>query len=271
MNSPPRPDDIELERYELFEALEHLETDPPRVLPHRRRRADRRACCSAMKSLAQRPRRQGGGGPPEIGAWLHIGEDSADHRLHRQGRGRPEHPHVARAGRRRGAARAGRSRSSMVMADTALVPVRRRHLRQPHHAGDGAASSAAPPPPPARCCSTSPPSRRRSTAARSTVADGKVSGPGRQAVVHLRRADEGPEADEGDRPRRRRPPAGQVDGRWARRRRRSTAGRSSPARTSTPRTSAGRGCCSARCCGRRRSRRSSTSVGHEGGRGDRRA
>ena len=42
-------------------------------------------------------------------------------RLHRQGRGRPEHPHVAHPGGRGRAARAGDS-ITMVMADTALTP-----------------------------------------------------------------------------------------------------------------------------------------------------
>jgi isoquinoline 1-oxidoreductase len=68
-------DEIEVERYELFEALENLETT--------RRDFFRIAGGGVIialllgdESAAQRPGR-GGGGPREIGAWLHIGEDSA--------------------------------------------------------------------------------------------------------------------------------------------------------------------------------------------------
>ena len=45
-----------------------------------------------------------------------------DRGLHRQGRGRPEHPDLADPGRRRGAARAAPSSIRMVMADTQLTP-----------------------------------------------------------------------------------------------------------------------------------------------------
>jgi isoquinoline 1-oxidoreductase len=68
--------DIEVERYELFDALEHLETT--------RRDFFRIAGGGVIIALlmgdeaqAQRPGGRGGSGPPEIGAWLHIGEDSA--------------------------------------------------------------------------------------------------------------------------------------------------------------------------------------------------
>jgi CO/xanthine dehydrogenase Mo-binding subunit len=66
--------DIEVERYELYEALEHLETT--------RREFFRIAGGGVIIALllgedaaAQRPGGKGGG-PPEIGAWVHIGEDS---------------------------------------------------------------------------------------------------------------------------------------------------------------------------------------------------
>jgi CO/xanthine dehydrogenase Mo-binding subunit len=67
--------DIEVERYELFEAIENLETN--------RREFFRIAGGGVIIALllgedaaAQRPGGKGGG-PPEIGAWIHIGEDSA--------------------------------------------------------------------------------------------------------------------------------------------------------------------------------------------------
>ena len=62
------------------------------------------------------------------------------HRLHGQGRDGPEHPHVPRAARRRGAARPGRvdrDRHGRHEPDA----VGRRHVRQPHDADDGAAAS----------------------------------------------------------------------------------------------------------------------------------
>ena len=72
--------------------------------------------CLSRDAEAPPSSRAAGGGagpaaapaPREIGAWLHIGEDGDRHGLHRQGRGRPEHPHVAHPGRGRGAARAAR-------------------------------------------------------------------------------------------------------------------------------------------------------------------
>ena len=64
-----------------------------------------------------------------------------DHRLHRQGRGRPEHPDLADPGRRRRAARAaeldpdGHGRH-------ATDPVRHGHVRQPDHARHVAQAAA---------------------------------------------------------------------------------------------------------------------------------
>ncbi len=58
-----------------------------------------------------RPQRRGGGGPGrgmmrgeqprQIDAWLHIGENGIGDGVDRQGRGRPERPHLADDGRRR--------------------------------------------------------------------------------------------------------------------------------------------------------------------------
>jgi isoquinoline 1-oxidoreductase len=70
------PPDIEFERYELFEAIENLETT---------RRDFFRIAGGGLiiglllgeEALAQRPGGRGAGGPQEIGAWIHIGEDSA--------------------------------------------------------------------------------------------------------------------------------------------------------------------------------------------------
>ncbi|MBO0700005.1 MAG: xanthine dehydrogenase family protein molybdopterin-binding subunit, partial [Zavarzinella sp.] len=78
MNPSIAPDfEIEFERYELFEAIENLEAT--------RREFFRItggglivALLLGEEALAQRPGGRGGmGGPPEIGAWIHIGEDSA--------------------------------------------------------------------------------------------------------------------------------------------------------------------------------------------------
>jgi len=70
------PPDIEVERYELYDWLENIETN--------RRDFFRIAGGGLIVGLflaegasAQRPGGRGGGGPAEIGAWIHIGEDSA--------------------------------------------------------------------------------------------------------------------------------------------------------------------------------------------------
>src|SRR5262249_3676703 len=70
------PSDFEVERYELYDWLEHMETT---------RRDFFRIAGGGLiiglllgdDVLAQRPGGRGGGGPAEIGAWIHIGEDSA--------------------------------------------------------------------------------------------------------------------------------------------------------------------------------------------------
>ena len=94
------------------------------------------------------------------------------HRLHRQGRGRPEHPHLAGAGGRRGAARAAVDSIRLVMGDTDLVPFDTGTF------GSRTTPTMAPqlapsPPPRARRCSTWPPRTGRSTARRSRAADGQ--------------------------------------------------------------------------------------------------
>ena len=76
-----------------------------------------------------------------LAAWLHIDETGRVTGVHRQDRDRPEHPHVARAGGRRRAARAARA-STMVMADTDLVPFDAGHVRIAVDAADGAAAGA---------------------------------------------------------------------------------------------------------------------------------
>ena len=68
--------DFEVERYELYDWLEYMETT--------RREFFRIAGGGLIIGLllgdevvAQRPGGRGGGGPQEIGAWIHIGEDNA--------------------------------------------------------------------------------------------------------------------------------------------------------------------------------------------------
>ena len=66
---------------------------------------------AAVPSVPRRNRaaaRRRAATPPSLAAWLHIDETGTRHRVHRQDRDRPEHPHVARAGGRRRAARAAR-------------------------------------------------------------------------------------------------------------------------------------------------------------------
>jgi isoquinoline 1-oxidoreductase len=74
MNSTLLYDDIEVERYELFEAIENIEAT--------RRDFFRIAGGGVIVALllsdeAMAQRKGGGAGPREIGAWVHIGEDSA--------------------------------------------------------------------------------------------------------------------------------------------------------------------------------------------------
>ena len=128
-----------------------------------RRRASRRR--SAQES--------GRGGQSRDGAARRLGvaahrREGPRHRLHRQDRDRPEHPHVARAGGRRRAARAadsghdgdGRHRSDAV---------RRGHLRIAVDAADGAAAG----PRRGQRARDADRSRGRAVAGRSTDADGE--------------------------------------------------------------------------------------------------
>ena len=258
MNAPSRSDfDIEPERYELFEADRDLRARPAASSSASPAAGSSSPCCSATEAPA----------PAAAAAAAAAGRRrSAPGCTSARTARSPSTPARWRSGRT-SAPRSPRSsprnctcRSKpirMVMADTAPGPVRRGHLRQPDDADDGR------PAPPGRrrgprgAHRPRRRARRRSIAARSTVADGKVVRPGRQAVVRVRRADEGPEADEGD--RRRRPPT-TPPSEW------TVAGTSVPkvdgrdfvtGRTSTPPTSAGPACSSARSFGRRRSRRSS--------------
>ena len=181
------------------------------------------------------------------------------HRLHRQGRGRPEHPHVAGAGRRRGAARAarvdpagdGRHRPRALRHGAPSAAARRR--RWPR-------SSARPPPRRASCCSTWRRTQwKRRRAPRSTSADGKVDAPADEAASlgfgELTKGQKLVRDDRGRRRRRPRPSAGRspaarspkVDGRAF------VTGEHTSTRSDI---AAGRACCTARCCGRRRSARS---------------
>jgi CO/xanthine dehydrogenase Mo-binding subunit len=112
--------EIEVERYELYDVLEHLETT--------RREFFRIAGGGVIvalllgeEALAQRPGGRGGGGPPEIGAWVHVGEDSAITAY----TGKVEIGQNARTSLAQAVAeelRVPLKAIRMVMADTALVP-----------------------------------------------------------------------------------------------------------------------------------------------------
>ena len=92
-----------------------LRARPPRLPPGRSAAASSSSACSTR---APRPRQQaagrrggGGGGGPAPARDRRLAahrRGRRGHGLHRQGRGRPEHPDLARPGRRRGAARARR-------------------------------------------------------------------------------------------------------------------------------------------------------------------
>ena len=73
------------------------------------RDAEARGPAARRPSARRRRRRVGAPGHRRLAAHR---RGRPDHRLHRQGRGRPEHPHVADPGGRRGAARADRRRSA---------------------------------------------------------------------------------------------------------------------------------------------------------------
>jgi CO/xanthine dehydrogenase Mo-binding subunit len=112
--------EIEVERYELYDVWEHLETT--------RREFFRIAGGGVIvalllgeEALAQRPGGRGGGGPPEIGAWVHVGEDSAITAY----TGKVEIGQNARTSLAQAVAeelRVPLKAVRMVMADTSLVP-----------------------------------------------------------------------------------------------------------------------------------------------------
>ena len=245
--------ELEPERYELHaEPGAPTRAGPPRVLPGPRRRAGRPLPARARPRRRSRAGAGGaarGGDAPRDRRLAAHRRGRHGHRLHRQGRGRPEHPHLADPGRRRGAARCRSASIRLVMADTARVPFDAGHLRQPDDARRWPRSSAGPPPRPASCCSTWPPSSWRSTAARSSSPSGKVAHPPTGASLGFGELTKGQKLVEVDRRGRRRPPRPTAGRSPARRSRRSTAAASSPARTSTPPTSSGPGCCTARSCG----------------------
>ena len=174
-------------------------SDAARVLPHRRRRRRRRPVARRDQHCRARSADGGGSGrggsqPQEIGAWLHIGEDGAVTVY----TGKVEVGQNIRTSLTQVVAeelRAPVDAIRMVMADTAAGAVRRRHVRQPDDAGDGAAAA------PRRRRGARGAARpgRRAGQGRSQHAapstDGKVVGAERNAVVRLRRADQGQEAD----------------------------------------------------------------------------
>ena len=160
--------------------LHRFAAGPPGVLP----RAGRRRLVVAS-TLTRAPRRRSraaaGGGAraagrrQELGAWLHIAEDGTvtvytgkvevgqDIRTSLTQAVLEELPAPPRVG----APGHGRHRPD---------PVRRRHLRQPHHAGHGAAAAPGGGHRAAAAGWPGPPSRwKRATPAALTVADGKVT------------------------------------------------------------------------------------------------
>ena len=140
--------EIEPERYELREA------------PTYRFELDRRDFLKALgggilvcylldAAEAQQPggrRRGGGGGGGQACTAGHRRlaahrRGRPDHRLHRQGRGRPEHPHLADSGRGRRAARCAEL-DSHGHGRHATDPVRHGHIRQPDHSRHVATTAA---------------------------------------------------------------------------------------------------------------------------------
>ena len=96
-----------------------LRPRPPRVLPRSLGGGIvvlcllREATRAGPGARRRAPAAAGGGGPPPGDRRLAAHRRGRHgHRLHRQGRGRPEHPDLADAGRGRGAARPARRRSA---------------------------------------------------------------------------------------------------------------------------------------------------------------
>ena len=155
-------------------------------------------------------RQFGGGGPREIGAWIHIGEDSAVTVY----TGKVEIGQNIRTSLSQVVAEelhAPFKSIRMVMADTSAVP---------YDAGTFGSRTTP---------TMAPQLRRAAAAARETLLDlaaeqskaraqdahrgrRQSDRPRRQTVIHLRRTDQGPEADEGDRRHGADRPGQQVDG-----------------------------------------------------------
>ena len=181
------------------------------------------------------------------------------HGLHRQGRGRTEHPDLARpAGRRR----AARSRGLDPHGHGRHRPdaLGRGHLRQPHDADHGAAASRGG----RRGARGADRPRRgaleRRPRRRSPPQNGRIADAASKRPCVLRRVDARRERSSGPFPPRPPSPSPRTGRSRARARPRSTAATSSPAATGTPPTSRAPGCSTARCSvpppSRRRSRRS---------------
>ena len=218
----------------------------PAAFPAGLRRRHRRRHCG----VAGRRRPPGAGvGPRPAVAGAAEGPGRLDphrrgrprHRLHRQGRDGPEHPHVARAAGRRGASRRRRTDPHGHGRHRAR-PVGRGHVRQPHDADDGAAAARR------RGCRARDAARRsRRSAGRSprtasplpTARSGHARRGATLAYGELTRGEKLVQTLPADVSE---PPAArvEVEGRRRRRARRPTAATSSRARIATPPTHAAR-------------------------------
>ncbi len=128
---------VEIERYELLEDPRYrFAFDSARLHQDARRRPPRPARRASPRRPGEWPRpwhrRSPAGGRERLAPHR---RDRRRDGIHRQGRSRAEHPHVAHAGRRRRAARAARVH---LAGDGRHEPcaVRHGHLRQPHDADD---------------------------------------------------------------------------------------------------------------------------------------
>ena len=166
---------LEPERYELQGGRPVLLARPARLRSPRRRRTDRRLPARRGRGPGATPQGRQRAARTERLAARRRGQRR--HRLHRQGRGRPEHPHLAHA------RSSPRNCACRRWADPprhgrhGAVPLRRRHRRQPHDAGDGLAT---PPRRRRRARTAARPGRRRSRKLKRealTVNDGKIEGP----------------------------------------------------------------------------------------------